>query len=317
MPDFSRPIVVVSKCLGFANCRYNGGIIYSPLIKTMKPFVEFIDVCPECEIGLRVPREPIMIVGEKERKLIQPATGLDLTGKMKTFSHSYLEKLDDFDGFVLKSKSPSCGVKTTKVFQDLDSGRCVHHEGNGFFAEEILNSYPELPVIDQEQLKDPVLRDCFLTHVFALASFRKALATGEIGALVEYQTRNKLLFMAYNKELLLSMGKLAGNSNNLPAEEIYEKYLLLLIQILSGPVKSGYAVDAFMHAFGYFSRYLNAGDKFGFMQKLQQYREDSLEIFELRKWFLAKAEEYNIEYLLKQTLFCPYPAEISDNLEIG
>ncbi|MEZ5333766.1 MAG: DUF523 and DUF1722 domain-containing protein [Methanolobus sp.] len=316
MPDFSRPILVISKCLGFANCRYNGGMVSAPFIETMKPFVEFIDVCPECEIGLEVPREPIMIVGTEKRKLIQSATGIDLTEKMKGFSHSYLEKLDDFDGFILKSKSPSCGVKTTKVFQDLDSGRCMHREGNGFFAEEVLNNYPELPVIDEEQLKDPVLRDFFLTRVFALASFRDASVTRKISSLVEYQTRNKLLFMAYNKELLSEMGRLVGNRDNLPVEDIYEKYLSLLIKMLSEPAKSGPTVNAFMHAFGYFSRNLTSREKFGFMQKLQQYREDNSVMFELREWFLSNAEEFNVDYLKKQTLFCPYPPELSGSLQI-
>lgn len=313
---FSRPFIVISKCLGFARCRYDGGIVLSPLIEVMKPFVEFIDVCPECEIGLGVPRDKIIIVEDGSRKLLQPVTGIDLTEKMNKFSRSYLEKLDDFDGFILKSKSPSCGLKTTKVFRDSSGSEYLHHEGTGFFTEVVMADYPQLPVIDEEQLKNALPRDHFMTFVFAIASFRDASLSGTMGELVEYHSRNKLLFMAYNKQLLSVMGNIVTNSECLPVEQVYEKYLPYLLEILSKPAESGSAVNAFMHAFGYFSRNLTAGEKFGFMQKLQKYREDNFTVFELRKWFLSKAEESKLDYLLKQSFFCPYPPELSGSLQI-
>lgn len=314
MESFSRPIIVVSKCLGFAHCRYDGQIVPSPLVESMKPFVDFIDVCPECEIGLGVPREPVMIIGDVDRKLVQPATGLELTEKMKAFSRYYLGELEDFDAFILKSRSPSCGIRSTKVFPDSGSNEYLHHEGNGFFAEEILNSYPDLPVIDEEQLKDPFLMDYFLTRIFVLASFRDASLSGTMEILIEYHARNKLLLMAYDKELLTVMGRIVANSEKLPVEHVYEKYLPVLLEILSGSAETRPTVNAFMHAFGYFSRNLTAGEKFGFMQRLQRYRDDSSSIFELKRWFLSKAEEFNVDYLKKQTFFSPYPHELSGNL---
>ncbi|SFM16544.1 YbgA family protein [Methanolobus profundi] len=312
----SRPIIVISKCLGFANCRYDGQITSFPLMETMRPFVEFIDVCPECEIGLGVPREPILIVDDGSKRLIQPATGLDLTEKMNGFSRSYLERLDDFDGFILRSRSPSCGIGTTKVFPDKYSDEYLHREGNGLFAETVLSEYPDLPAIDEEKMADPFLRDHFLTRVFALASFRDASLSGKIHTLVEYHTRNKLLFMAYDKTLLSEMGDLAANRGNIPVEKVYERYLSLLLQMLSKPVGTGPVVNALMHAFGYFSRHMSAGEKFIFMQRLQKYREGNISIFELKEWFISKAEEFKVDYLLEQTFFCPYPAELSGSLEI-
>lgn len=312
----SLPIIVISKCLGFANCRYDGKAVLFPLMEAMQPFVEFIDVCPECEIGLGVPRAPILIVDDGTKKLIQPTTGIDLTEKMKGFSRSYLYELDDFDGFILKSKSPSCGVGTTKVFSDPDSDEYLHHEGNGFFAETVLSEYPDLPVIDEEQMTDPLLRDYFLTKVFALASFRDASLSGKIHSLLEYHTKNKLLFMAHNKDILTEMGNIVANRDALPVEKVYERYLALLLQILSKPAGAGSVVNALLHAFGYFSRHLSAGEKFIFMQRLQKYREDESSIFELRKWFVSKAEQFKVDYLLDQSFFSPYPAKLSGSLQV-
>nr|WP_321498938.1 DUF523 and DUF1722 domain-containing protein [uncultured Methanolobus sp.] len=313
--SFSRPKIVISRCLGFDHCRYDGKIVSFPLAEAIKPFVKFIDVCPEYDIGLGIPREPIRIVENNEdgssRKLIQPATGLDLTDKMESFSRFYLEKLDDFDGFILKSKSPSCGTGTTKVFPDAEAEEYTYHEGNGFFAETVLKKYPEIPVIDEEKFKDPIKRDHFLTHVFVLASFRDASMSCKLHSLVEFQTANKLLFMAYNKQTMTAMGNIVANRENLPVEKVYEDYTELLVQILSEAPQSGPVINAFMHAFGYFSRHLSAGEKFVFMQQLQKLREDGSVIFELRRWFMSMAEKYDVEYLSKQTLFCPYPSELS------
>ena len=58
-----RPTVIASRCLGFAKCRYNGQTISDDFVRKLEPHVEFVTTCPEVEIGLGVPRNPIRIVG--------------------------------------------------------------------------------------------------------------------------------------------------------------------------------------------------------------------------------------------------------------
>jgi len=315
--QFSRPIIVISKCLGFAACRYDGQIVSSPFVESMKPFVEFIDTCPECEIGLGVPREPIIIVLDGEKRLVQPASGLDLTEQMIKFAHSYLEELADFDGFILKSKSPSCGIGTTKVFSDVnayfDSDEWFSRNENGFFADAIFEEFWHLPIVDEFGMSDTMIRDHFLTRIFTLASFRDFWNSKSIDSLLEFHTRNKLLFMAYNKELMTIMGNIVANHGGLKVDDVYEQYLQFLLELLSSPARSSSTINAMMHAFGYFSRNLSARDKFLFLNKLQAYREDSSVLFELRELLRSRVEQFKIEYLYSQTLFSPYPSEISDS----
>ncbi len=47
-----KPKILISKCLGFENCRYNGAIVQFDLLDKMKDQIEFIPLCPEIEIGL-------------------------------------------------------------------------------------------------------------------------------------------------------------------------------------------------------------------------------------------------------------------------
>jgi len=57
-----KPLVVVSRCLGFSACRYNGQMDGCHLVEKLKDFVEFITVCTEVQIGLETPREAIRVV---------------------------------------------------------------------------------------------------------------------------------------------------------------------------------------------------------------------------------------------------------------
>ena len=53
---FSRPKVVISRCIEFDHCRYNGNLIPNDFVKALKSHVDSSPVCAEIEIGLSVPR---------------------------------------------------------------------------------------------------------------------------------------------------------------------------------------------------------------------------------------------------------------------
>ena len=122
MRKFPKPVVVTSKCFEFDACRYNGVMIPNNFVQKLEPFVKFIPICPEVEIGLGVPRDIIRIVEKKgEKLLVQPTTGKELSKTMYKFAEGFLNSLDMVDGFILKSRSPSCGIKDAKVFSNNEN----------------------------------------------------------------------------------------------------------------------------------------------------------------------------------------------------
>lgn len=164
-----RPRIVVSRCLGFEPCRYDGAIVRGAKVQRLKACVEFLPVCPELEIGLGVPRSPIhIIVGKGRPHLVQPATGRDLTRRMESFCNRFLSRLKDVDGFILKSRSPSCGLSVS--VQSPDSR--TRAKGRGFFARAVLELFPEAVITDERCLLSPVRRKHFLTRVLASARSR-------------------------------------------------------------------------------------------------------------------------------------------------
>jgi uncharacterized protein YbbK (DUF523 family) len=101
MNDFVKPNLFVSKCLGSDSCRWNNVMISFDFLELLKPFINFYTACPESDIGLGVPRDPIRIVLlNNENRLIQPKTKKDVTDDMLSFSEKYLSELPDMDGFI-------------------------------------------------------------------------------------------------------------------------------------------------------------------------------------------------------------------------
>jgi len=103
-------------CLGFEACRYNGEMVDTDWLKELLFKADVVAVCPEVLVGLGVPRKPINLYKKDDRvHVIQDETGLDVTVALEVSSDEFLSTLGDVDAFILKSRSPSCGLGTTKI----------------------------------------------------------------------------------------------------------------------------------------------------------------------------------------------------------
>jgi len=123
---FPRPCVVVSRCIEFDPCRYDGSKNPSPAVEHLKHFVDLLPVCPEVEIGLGIPRATVRIVRlEGVTPLIQPATGRDVTDEMTSFANRFLDGLPPVDGFILKGGSPTSGTSNVKVYPSAGKSMAI------------------------------------------------------------------------------------------------------------------------------------------------------------------------------------------------
>jgi uncharacterized protein YbbK (DUF523 family) len=115
----------VSACLLGQEVRYDGGHKRDAfLTDTLGPFVEWVPVCPEVEIGLSVPRPPIRLVGDPQTpRLVVEKTGEDLATRMRRWASRRITGLDalGLHGYVLKRSSPSCGLLRVRVYGEDDT----------------------------------------------------------------------------------------------------------------------------------------------------------------------------------------------------
>ncbi|MDY6822501.1 MAG: 2-thiouracil desulfurase family protein [Thermodesulfobacteriota bacterium] len=161
-----KPTVVVSKCLGFDHCRYNGQMIPDSFVENLAEHVEMIPVCPEMAIGLGVPRDPVRVVlVNGEPRLYQPATGEDFTEAMEQFTHEFLAGLPAVDGFIMKSRSPSCGIRDVKIYHHMDRPDTGTERGGGMFGGRLKALFPGTAIEDEGRLKNFSIRKHFLSHL--------------------------------------------------------------------------------------------------------------------------------------------------------
>ena len=305
-----KPNIIISKCLEFDKCRYDGAMIENKHINKLKPFINFIPICPEVEIGLGTPRGPIRIIQNKVKKiLIQESTGKELSNKINNFSDNFLSKIKNIDGFILKSRSPSCGIKSAKIYSNSKKPIVVK-KGAGLFAEKIINKFPLMPLEEETRLNNTTIREHFYTSIFTIADFKNVK---NIGDLYGFQGKNKYLFMTYNQTIMRKMGKIAANEDNKAIKDIladYYKYLLILFS-----KKSRYTsnINTQMHVMGYFKKQLTSKEKKHFLDSLELYRKKKLAISAINNILLSWINRFNNAYLLNQTYFCPFPKQLIES----
>jgi uncharacterized protein YbbK (DUF523 family) len=122
-------MILVSGCLAGICCRYDGNHTLVEEIKEMVEAGEAIAVCPEVMGGLKTPRIPCEIRGEKvinqagENKTVAFVIGARLTLEI---AEKYKIKTA-----VLKANSPSCGYGM--IYDGSFSG--IKIKGNGITAQ--------------------------------------------------------------------------------------------------------------------------------------------------------------------------------------
>lgn len=315
--DSARPRVVFSRCLGFDNCRWNGGTISEPLVEQIKPFVEIITVCPEVAVGLGIPRDPIRLVGdETSQRLIQPETGIDVTDKMIAFSQRFLSEIEPPDGLILKYASPSCGPRQVKVYVNEKRG-AASIRSSGMFAAAMAAAHPFAVIEDEGRIKSFDIRQHFLTRLFAAARFREAQSAGRARDLVAFHSRYKLVLMAYNQTKMRELGRIVANPTKRSMSHVFADYAKLFhLALLKAPRRTS-AINVLMHGFGYVSDRLTQKEKAFFLDSLEQYRDRhvplSVPTSIMRSWIIR----FDVAYLADQFYLEPYPQQLVDVLDSG
>ncbi len=162
LPTKKTAKIAISRCLIGEPVRYDGKSRFQPqLIKRLTQLFTLIPICPEVEIGLSVPRPPIHIVAKDGmlRAVIIEDPDTDLTVPLQNLA---IEKGQlDIHGFILKGRSPSCGLDSTP--QLLADGSTVY--GSGIFARAFMKAHPDIPMIEAEQLQSPQQFERFAQRV--------------------------------------------------------------------------------------------------------------------------------------------------------
>jgi uncharacterized protein YbgA (DUF1722 family)/uncharacterized protein YbbK (DUF523 family) len=314
-----RPRIGISQCLLGAEVRYDGGHKRDPfLVETFGRFVEWIPVCPEVEVGMGTPREPIHLVaspdgvpsGEHRVRLLGVRSQHDWTRDMDRWRRMRVRELarENLSGYVLKKDSPSCGLERVRVH---DNGN-VSRAGRGLFAQALLDAFPNLPIEDEGRLHDPRLRDNFVERVFAYQRVRRLFGSRwSVGDLVSFHTSHKLLVQAHSRQAHTALGQLVARAKELGRREVASLYERGFMEALRKLATPGRHADILQHMLGHFKDRLDAASKRELLSLIEDHRNGLVPLVVPLTLVRHHVRQHEVEYLASQVYLEPHPRELS------
>lgn len=309
-----RVRIGISSCLLGQEVRYNGGHKRDAfLTETFSPYVEWVPVCPEVEIGLGVPRPAMRLVQlGREIRMVTPETGADHTDAMRAYGERRAAELAaaGLAGYILKKDSPSCGMERVKLYPA--EGGIPSKEARGLFADALLRRLPELPVEEEGRLNDPRLRENFVSRVFVRDRWMRAEAEGWTRAsLMRFHERHKFLFLARSQAGMRRLGRLLGESpgNGDPAA-LAREYLAGLTEVLRRPPSRRGHTNVLQHMAGFVSDGIARDDRQELAEAVEHYRQGLLPLIVPLTLLRHHVRRLDVEYLRDQVYLDPHPQEL-------
>ncbi len=303
-PGDVRPRLGVSSCLLGQPVRFNGGHSRNRFVSdVLAAYVDWVPVCPEIEIGLGAPRESLHLTSEGQ---LVSTSGQDHTAAVTTLAQRRRTELADLDGYVVKSRSPSCGLYSVRVHA---GGRIVTGNGRGVFAERVLAADPLLPAEEEGRLNDPLLRESFVEQVWARARLNQLFGgPWRLRDLIGFHARHKLQLMAHDPVRAHQAGHLVAIANAMPDGQARAEYTALFGAALARRVSRARHCNAMHHAFGLVSDHLDDTRRHDVLATIEAYRRGEVPLSVPVTLLRHHADGCNAVYLAAQTYLDPFPA---------
>jgi uncharacterized protein YbgA (DUF1722 family)/uncharacterized protein YbbK (DUF523 family) len=272
-PQLSPILIGISSCLLGEKVRFDGNHKHDRYITdTLGQYFEYVPVCPEVAVGMGIPRPPIRLEGDPEQPRVVGVKdrSFDVTDELERFSREQVPKLPEISGYILKSKSPSCGMERVKVY--AQSGGLTG-QGSGIFARTLMQARPELPIEEEGRLGDPGLRDNFLERVFVFRRWQNLVASGLTRQkVIDFHTRHKLSLMAHGHENYQRLGQMVGAIADRPLDQFARDYILALMGALTHRATNRRQANVLQHLMGYLKTHLDSEDKSELRDVIDAYR---------------------------------------------
>jgi uncharacterized protein YbbK (DUF523 family) len=162
-----KPLVAISSCLLGEKVRYDGNDSFSPaVVINLERELRLVSLCPEVAIGLGIPRSPIQLISQSDQiRVVGVEDGSqDFTEPLKNYAADIVDKYN-LSGYVFKSRSPSCGLRSTPVYDLVEPSRPDPLLTSGIVAAAIIHMLPGLPVEDELSLQDFNVQRDFIVKV--------------------------------------------------------------------------------------------------------------------------------------------------------
>lgn len=305
--------VGISSCLLGQPVRYDGTHKHLRLATdSLSRYFDFVAECPEMGIGMGVPRKPIRLVGKPEapRVVAVHDEKLDYTDALQQFGEVKAAEHSDLCGYIFMKNSPSCGLFRVKVYQQ--NGYPAQTPGRGIFAKAFTDRHPLLPVEESGRLSDPLLRENFVTRVFAYADWQTLKAQGLTHqAILNFHARYKYCLMAHSPADYSALGRMLADAGKHESEQLGEHYFAALMRVLSSLASRKTHTNVLMHLQGYLKKVLSAHEKTELTKIIEQYRTAQVPLIVPITLLKHHFNNHPDPYISQQAYLQPYPEDLS------
>ncbi len=308
----SKIQIGISSCLLGEEVRYNGGHKRSNICTDqLQKYFEYTPLCPEVSIGLGVPRKPIRLVGDptNPRAVGSDDASFDVTDKLKSFAEKTLPALHSISGYIFVKGSPSCGVSRVKVY--LDNGMPAAEHGSGIYSKMVMDKYPLLPVEEAGRLNDPILKENFITRVFAHHHWQQLVKEGlSAKKVLEFHRDYKFLLMAHSPIECSRLGRLLADALSIDLDKVANEYIASFMKALNGHATRKSNSNVLMHLQGYLKKQLLKKQKESLAESIEHYRKGLLPIIVPITLLKSHFNSFPNKYVETQRFLSPYPEEL-------
>jgi len=236
--------IAVSACLCGETVRYDGKSKTHSFIKDkLCKHVEVISFCPEVSAGLGIPRPPvhITVLHDHIRVLGNENIDHDVTAALQTASRHLINQISHCNGIVLKARSPSCGLHDTPYFSENGD---ITTYGSGMFTRALKENLPELPLIEDDDLTDNILREHFFISAALHADWQRPTAPV---SLKHFHHSLELLLLAYPERERKDLDNIVATYQHDPSEQLRNLYGTQLFYLLAKPISQETHVRILRH----------------------------------------------------------------------
>lgn len=304
--------IAVSSCLLGEKIRFDGGHKHDHFVSDeLGRFAQFIPFCPE-HLAFGTPRPSIRLLRSEHQLSVQSNKNqTDLTEPLLETSRKELSRIsqEPLCGIIFKSKSPSCGMGSAKVY--LENGFCEGKE-DGIFASMCRERYPLLPMEEEGRLQDAWLRENFIMQLFAYDAFEQFKGSNPgIGELVRFHTVHKFMLQSKDERLYRELGNIVANRDKLAFETVLAMYELGFKTAIARKSTIKKTRNVLEHLTGFFKNELTKEEKKILHAQISDFTDKIIPLIVPLSTIALYAEKYRIDYLLDQTFLNPYPKTLA------
>lgn len=308
----SKAKLGVSACLLGEKVRHDGGHRQDAyVVGVLSQYFDWVPVCPEVEVGMGVPREPVRLVGSAEQsRLVGRTSGQDWTGRMEAYSQKRLDELakENLSGFIFKSRSPSSGAFRVKIYNAKGN---VAGYGSGKFAGAFMRRFPLVPVEEEGRLHDPGLRENFIERVFSYQRLQRLFAGSFSRAeVIAFHTDQKLLLMAHSPQHYQVLGRKVATLRDQNARLFAQEYTAAFMAALAKPATPARHENVLLHILGYFKPFLTPEEKNELLQIIADYKQQLVPLVVPMTLITHYVRKYRVAWLERQYYLQPHPKEL-------